>query len=30
MEHRSMMLNPEGGRFVNVVNQLRRKLYGAF
>lgn len=30
MEHRSMMLNPEGSRFLNIVNQLRRKLYGAF
>ena len=29
MEHRSMMLNPEGSRFVNIVTQLRRKLYGA-
>lgn len=30
MERRSMMLNPEGVRFLNIVSQLRRKLYGAF
>ena len=30
MEHRSMMLNPEGLRFQTMVENLRRKLYGDF
>ena len=30
MEHRSMMLTPSGKHFQAVVDNLRRKLYGAF
>jgi tRNA threonylcarbamoyladenosine biosynthesis protein TsaE len=30
MEHRSMMLTPQGKRFQDVVENLRRKLYGDF
>jgi tRNA threonylcarbamoyladenosine biosynthesis protein TsaE len=30
MEHRSMMLNPHGERFIKVVENLRHKLYGDF
>lgn len=30
MEHRSLMLRAEGGRFEKIVENLRRKLYGAF
>ncbi len=30
MEHRSMMLNPYGERFMKIVENLRHKLYGDF
>jgi len=30
MEHRAMMLTPQGKRYKKIVQQLRRKLYGDF